>query len=64
MDDIMEELIRKARERHGSISPCAGKKSLRECFTIIDNTLVFWFNTANMSTNTLTCNVDDNNQMI
>ena len=62
MDDLMNRLIQLAKERYGNISPCANKKSLRECFTILDNTLVLWFNTSNRSTNTISCLLDDSNQ--
>ena len=62
MDDLMDRLIQMARERHGSISPCSNKKSLRDCFTVLDNMLVLWFNTSNRSTNTVSCTLDDGNK--
>jgi hypothetical protein len=50
-NDWRARLIRKARRRHGAIRPCAGRRSLRDCFTRLpDGELALWFNTPDGNT--------------
>jgi hypothetical protein len=50
MDEIKRKLIREARKTFKRIYPCGDKQDLLECFTEIDNKLLFWFNTEDKST--------------
>ncbi len=50
MNALKEELLRKAREKYFHIYPCGSNESLADCFTIEDNTVIFWFNTGDRST--------------
>ena len=43
-------LLKKAFKSHNRIFPCGAKASFSECFTIIDENLIFWFNTLDGST--------------
>jgi hypothetical protein len=50
MNDLKKKLIHKATQQYKSIRPCAHKAELNECFTVEDNTVLFWFNTEDEST--------------
>jgi hypothetical protein len=53
MEHIKEKLIQTAKERFTHIKPCGKHKSLHDCFTVQDNTLMFWFNTHDDTTKVL-----------
>lgn len=50
-------LIRKAHEKYGNIQPCGDKKTLHNCFTVMQRDgkphLVLWFNIVGGSTQTM-----------
>ena len=47
-------MIAEATERHGmAITPCRGKTSLHDCFTVEEHAVIFWYNTPDGSTHTL-----------
>ena len=50
-------LMNQAWSLHEEISPCSGKDSLHECFTVLGNRLCFWFNTPDHSTHILTADL-------
>lgn len=60
MNELKKNLINKAQEIFIKIYPCGGKSDLGECFTIIGNKLVFWFNTEDQSTHLLSLLFDKN----
>lgn len=43
-------LIKEARKKHGKIFALKSKILLSRCFTIEDNELILWYNTADHST--------------
>ncbi len=53
MNLLKEELLKQAREKYQMIFPCSNYNSLAECFTIEDDTVIFWFNTKDRSTHML-----------
>ena len=57
MELLKNNLITKARRTHGIITPCSGKNSLRDCFTIEDDVLLFWYNCKSGSTHLLIENI-------
>lgn len=52
-EKLKQRLIRKARKIYSKIEPCGLLPSLDDCFTIVGNDLVFWFNTQDMLTHAL-----------
>jgi hypothetical protein len=53
MNLLKEKLVSEARTKYDEIYPCSHLDSLAECFTVIDNTVFFWFNTKDCSTHML-----------
>ncbi|MBD3420197.1 MAG: hypothetical protein GF398_08795 [Chitinivibrionales bacterium] len=47
---LKQESIRQAIKKHGMIYPCGNRRGLDECFTLIDDTLYFWYNCADNRT--------------
>ncbi len=47
---VKKRMIREARKVYSKIFPCGLKKSLEECFTITDDTVLLWFNTKDQNT--------------
>ena len=45
MPDARAALIERARRRCGAILPCGSRRTLEECFAVIQGKLAFWFNT-------------------
>ncbi len=54
MNEIKNNMIRKALDLYKDIHPCSTKNDLVDCFTIEGNMVFFWFNTADESTHVLT----------
>jgi len=54
MNEMKLELIRSAQKQYSAIYPCSSKKNLGECFTLEEDRIVFWFNTADATTHVLT----------
>lgn len=50
MDTLKHSLIEKARRTYRAVHPCGLKERLEDCFTIVGNKCVFWFNTEDNST--------------
>jgi hypothetical protein len=48
-----ERLIEKAIEKHERIRPCSNRTELRDCFSVLGNKLIFWYNTDDDSTHVL-----------
>lgn len=58
MNRVKIKLIIQAFLKYKKIYPCGNKNTLFECFTEIDNNLLFWFNTEDHSTHLLTAEID------
>jgi len=54
MNELKRKMIRKAVRQYHRIYPCGSKQHFSECFTQVDDNIVFWFNTADRSTHLLT----------
>ena len=54
MNKIKKEMIQKAKEQYRQIYPCSAKKKLRDCFTVEEDQMLFWFNTTDETTHVLT----------
>jgi hypothetical protein len=54
MNELKRKMIRKALRQYRRIYPCGSKRTFSECFTQVDDGLVFWFNTEDRSTHLLT----------
>ena len=53
MHKLKEDLIKKAKNTHKRIYPCKGKRKLEECFTVEGKKIIFWFNTEDRNTHTI-----------
>lgn len=53
MSDIERRMIRQAERKYKKIFPCCHKESFSECFTRVENRVLFWFNTEDHSTHVL-----------
>jgi hypothetical protein len=53
MNELKKKMIETARSKHPQIYPCASGETLEDCFTIEDNTVIFWYNTEDHSTHLL-----------
>jgi len=51
--ELKEQMIRRAIEAHERITPCSNRSELGECFSVLEDKLVFWFNTEDNSTHVL-----------
>jgi hypothetical protein len=54
MNALKRKMIRKAVQQYKRIYPCGSKQHFSECFTMVDDGIVFWFNTEDRSTHLLT----------
>ena len=54
MNELKKKMIRKAVQQYHRIYPCGSKQDFSECFTLVDNSMVFWFNTEDHSTHLMT----------
>jgi len=55
MNTDIENLVKRARSKHGRISPCGNDKTFIDCLTILDDkTLCLWYNTPDGSTHVVT----------
>lgn len=50
---IYEDVIKTALKKYGKIYPYCGKNDIHECFTILDDYIILWFNTEDGSTHTI-----------
>ena len=57
MNLLKEKLVSQARSKYEEIYPCSDIEDLSECFTVIDNTVFFWFNTKDCSTHVLSAEI-------
>jgi hypothetical protein len=55
MNKVEKKLIEQAKKTYKRIHPCGTKDTLSECFTNVDGTIIFWFNTDDQSTHLITC---------
>jgi hypothetical protein len=53
MEDLKQKLIDRAIEKHNRIFPCGSRKNFSECFTILEEQLLFWYNTEDHDTKVL-----------
>jgi hypothetical protein len=53
MNELKKKMIRKAKQQYDQIYPCSAKKTLRDCFTVEEDQILFWFNTTDESTHVL-----------
>lgn len=54
MSGVEEAMIEMARRRFHTIYPCSYRHSLEECFTVVGEKQVLWFNTEDHSTHVVT----------
>jgi hypothetical protein len=54
MNELKKKLINRAEKQFKKIYPCSTKNNLGDCFTVEEEQLLFWFNTADESTHVLT----------
>ena len=54
MNKVKKAMIQQAIKKYRQIYPCGVRKDLGDCFTIMDDRVVFWFNTSDNSTHLLT----------
>ena len=57
MNEIKQNLINRAKKQYKAIYPCSTKRKLRDCFTVEENQMIFWFNTEDDTTHILTHDV-------
>jgi hypothetical protein len=57
VNEIREQLIEQAIQRHRKIYPCANRRDFTECFTVTGNRVFFWFNTEDQSTHLVVAEV-------
>jgi len=57
MNQMKEEMIRRAQEAYREILPCTTKKDLNDCFTTEEGRVCFWFNTADKTTHMITAKI-------
>jgi hypothetical protein len=57
MCELKRRLIKKAKKKHCHIFPCALKKDLNACFSVVDDRLFFWYNTHDKSTHVVSARV-------
>jgi hypothetical protein len=50
MNKIKKTLINRAKMQFKQIYPCSTKKRLKECFTVEEDKMIFWFNTEDETT--------------
>ncbi len=50
MNLLKKRMIDKAVKIHRDIYPCSATQSFNDCFTVEEDTLIFWFNTKDNST--------------
>ncbi len=50
MDGIKETLFKKAVKKYKKIFPCSRSRRFKDCFTVYEDTLYFWFNTKDQNT--------------
>ncbi|MBN2038271.1 MAG: hypothetical protein JW768_16140 [Chitinispirillaceae bacterium] len=53
MNELKQKLILRAKKQYKQIYPCSSKKSIRDCFTVENDRMIFWFNTADETTHIL-----------
>jgi hypothetical protein len=51
--DLKRGLMFEAVQRFGRILPCGSRKTLDDCFTLMNEQLIFWFNTDDGSTHVI-----------
>ena len=61
MNELKTRMIFQARETFKNIYPCGTNTEFIDCFTMMGNMLVFWFNTDDHSTHLLTLPLDEQN---
>ena len=54
MNELKEGMIRQALQKYERIYPCGNSGDFSECFTQMDDRLLFWFNTEDDSTHLIT----------
>lgn len=59
MHKIQNYLIMKARRTYKKIYPCKGKDRLEECFTVEGKKIIFWFNTEDRNTHTISASLTE-----
>lgn len=47
---IKKQLMKMAKERHGTVLPCGNGTSFKQCFTSMFGYAQFWYNSADGST--------------
>lgn len=50
MNELKDNMLKKAMERYRTIFPCWPRQNIQDCFTVEGTKLCFWFNTEDDST--------------
>ena len=56
---LKKKLIEEARARFEEVSPCGNRSDLLDCFTVHDDRLALWFNTAGNTTHIIMVNIEN-----
>lgn len=54
---LRDRMVEEAGRRHGIVRPCGGRRSLKECFFVWDNTAYLWYNSRDGSTHLLSASL-------
>jgi hypothetical protein len=54
MNTLKRKMIAEAQRKYSRIFPCSSRRTLNECFTVEDDQIIFWFNTEDATTHTMT----------
>lgn len=57
MEKTKTKLINEARQRYRAISPCGRRSNIAECFSVMENCLILWFNTDDNSTHVVVAEI-------
>ncbi len=57
MNTLKRQMIADAQQKYERIFPCSSCSTLNECFTVEGGQVIFWFNTADATTHTMTAEI-------
>jgi hypothetical protein len=53
MNQLKRKMIQRALKTHKRIFPCSSRSDLGECFTQLDDRVLFWYNTEDKTTHVM-----------
>ena len=59
---LKQRLLEEVTKNHETIYPCGTKSNLDDCFDIVGDTLLFWFNTRDKNTHMVMEKIDSKQQ--